>query len=277
MITCTYGTPGDAGQAVPAGPPLAVWACGQRSLAAQLADRYLPATTAYGQAFTPDLARQVIAGFTSPGDLVIDPIAGPGVLLVEAACAGRRSVGLTAAQRELDLARANLAKALTATQLQTARVHRGDELHLTCHLGELAGCAQLLATRLPEPIRPGADPAGSVLGLLRGPAYEAGLERFLLGAATLLRPGGTVVIAATSPVTDGILTDLPGMVIRLATRAGLAYIQHIIAVTALIRDSRLLPWPADGVFSPPGAQRAHEDVLVFTRRATAETGSGTGR
>jgi modification methylase len=118
--------------------------------------------------------------------------------------------------------------------------------------------------------------AGSVLALLRGPAYESALERVLLGCAALLRPDGTIVVVTTSPVASGTLTDLPGLVIRVAGRIGLAYIQHIIAVTAQVKDSRLLPWPGDGVLGTLGADRAHEDVLVFTRR-TSTTGPEEAR
>jgi hypothetical protein len=87
----------------------------------------------------------------------------------------------------------------------------------------------------------------------------------LAGWAVLAQPGGTVAVVTTSPVTGGLLTDLPGLVIRLAARAGLAYTQHIIAITALIRDSRLFPWLADGVSAPVGTPQDHLDVLMFTR------------
>jgi modification methylase len=87
MSTCTQ-------LPVPAGPPLAVWACGQRSLAAQLAGRYLPATARQLALLTPEIARHLTEAFTRPGDLVIDPLAGPGILLAEAAAAGRRAAGL---------------------------------------------------------------------------------------------------------------------------------------------------------------------------------------
>jgi hypothetical protein len=142
--------------------------------------------------------------------------------------------------------------------------------------------AALVATRLPAPAPPagsdpppaGSDPVPTVdgdpavtrwLGSLRGPAYETALGQMLAGWAVLPRPDGTVAVVTTSPVTGGVLTDLPGLVIRLAARAGLAYTQHIIAITALIRDSRLFPYLADGVFAPLGPPHDHLDVLIFTR------------
>jgi hypothetical protein len=64
------------------------------------------------------------------------------------------------------------------------------------------------------------------------------------------------VIVTASPVSDGVLTDLPGLVVKAAARAGLGYTQHIIAITALIRDSRLMPWEPDGEHGPLGAVEA---------------------
>jgi hypothetical protein len=268
MSTCTER----AFRAVQAGPPLAVWTCGQRSLAAQLAGRYLPATATRGQILTPAVASQLVDSFTRPGDLVADPAAGPGVLLVEAASAGRRRAGLTASQAEADLARANLTRALTALQRERAMVRQGDERYPQAHLDECVGQVQLAATRLPEPAAvSGQTAGGSVLGSLRGPAYETALGQLLTGCAALLSPEGTLAVVAASPVTGGVLSDLPGLVIRVAARAGLAYIQHIVAITALIRDCRLFPYRADGVFAPLGTPRDHLDVLVFSRlRPAAE-------
>jgi modification methylase len=265
MITCTERASGT----VPAGPPLAVWATGQRSLAAQLAGRYLPATAACGRILTPALARQLVDSFTRPGDLVADPVAGPGVLLVEAGAAGRRCAGLAGSQAEADLARANSARALTPRQCESIRLRQGDERHIHAHLDDCLGQVQLAATRLPEPAGTGGGlPASGVLGTLRGPAYEAALSQLLAGCAAILHPEGTLAVVTTSPVTNGVLTDLPGLVVRVAARVGLAYIQHIIAITALIRDSRLLPYLADGVLAPLGPPRDHLDVLVFARKGS---------
>jgi tetratricopeptide (TPR) repeat protein len=60
MITCKERVSGT----VPAGPPLAVWACGQCSLAAQLAGCYMPATATRGQILTPAVASQLVDSFT---------------------------------------------------------------------------------------------------------------------------------------------------------------------------------------------------------------------
>lgn len=47
----------------------------------------------YPARFSPQFARAVIEGFTSPGDLVLDPFVGGGTTAVEALRAGRRCIG----------------------------------------------------------------------------------------------------------------------------------------------------------------------------------------
>lgn len=48
----------------------------------------------YSGKFIPQIARQAIELLTEPGDLVYDPYCGSGTTLLEAMCAGRRSVGV---------------------------------------------------------------------------------------------------------------------------------------------------------------------------------------
>jgi hypothetical protein len=258
-----------------------VWACGQHPPAWQFAGRYLPATAGQHQAVTPELARQVITSFSRPGELVIDPLAGPGIVLAEAAAAGRRSAGLEADPRCADLARANLARALTTAQLQLTELREGDGPHVAVCLDHLRGAASLIATRLPAPGSQAAsageaDSAGCPLGSLRGPAYESALAGMLSGCRALLRPGAVLAAVTASTHRDGRLIDLPGQMIRLASRAGLTYTQHIIALTAAIRGDCLHPWPRSAetgrgpsdreTSAEPVTHRSvHEDVLVFAR------------
>jgi hypothetical protein len=100
-------------------------------------------------------SRHLIEALTRPGDLVIDlvidPVAGPGILLAEAVAAGRRAAGLISGDREAELARANLVKALTPGQLRYAAIRRGDEPHPGVFLDQYHGKAVLVATRLPAP------------------------------------------------------------------------------------------------------------------------------
>ena len=51
------------------------------------------AVHAFAAKFPPQLPRTFIEGLTSPGDIVLDPMAGSGTALVEAAILGRSAVG----------------------------------------------------------------------------------------------------------------------------------------------------------------------------------------
>jgi SAM-dependent methyltransferase len=59
----------------------------------------------YAGRMHPTIARGGIAGFTGPGDLVVDPFCGSGTVLVEAMAAGRRAVGVDASPLGIAIAR----------------------------------------------------------------------------------------------------------------------------------------------------------------------------
>ena len=92
--------------------PLAVWPVAQASAQYQRAGRYHPASSAHPAKMLPELARRIVAEYSRPGDLVLDPMCGSGTTLVEAALLGRRAVGLELEERWAALARANVAHAL---------------------------------------------------------------------------------------------------------------------------------------------------------------------
>jgi len=96
----------------PAGElPLAVWPCANTSPQSQRAARYLPASTAHPAKMLPELARRIVAEYSPPGGLVVDPMCGIGTTLVEATRLGRDAVGVELEPRWANLARANLARA----------------------------------------------------------------------------------------------------------------------------------------------------------------------
>jgi hypothetical protein len=145
--------------------PLAVWPCAQTSPQYQRAGRYLPASTAHPAKMLPELARRIIAEYSPPGGLVVDPMCGIGTTLVEAAALGRRAVGVELEPRWAELARANLAFALPDGQVGHGEVHVGDARLLPQVLGDLAGTVDLVAT---------SPPYGGDVGMIDKPAWLRG-------------------------------------------------------------------------------------------------------
>ena len=74
--------------------PLAIWPVAQTTAQWQRAGRYLPACTAHPGKMLPELARRIVTEYSAPGALIVDPLAGIGTTIVEAALLDRRAVGV---------------------------------------------------------------------------------------------------------------------------------------------------------------------------------------
>src|SRR6266508_2441496 len=150
----------------PAGElPLAVWPCANTSPQYQRAGRYLPASTAHPAKMAPELARRIVASYSAPGQLVVDPMCGIGTTLVEACALGRRALGVELEARWAALARANLALALDAEHVRLAEVRRGDARTLAGLLADVTGTVDLVAT---------SPPYACDVGMIDKPAWLAG-------------------------------------------------------------------------------------------------------
>lgn len=79
----------------------------------------------------PAIACTAISAYTTPGDLVLDPMCGIGATLVEAVHLGRRAVGIELEPRWAGLAEANLTLASAAGARCSAEVVCGDARDLT--------------------------------------------------------------------------------------------------------------------------------------------------
>src|SRR5258708_24148311 len=76
--------------------PLNIWPCAQVPVAEQWTDAgYASRSAVYSAALFPELARRIVATYTSPGDLVVEAAAGSGVASVEAARLHRRAVAVS--------------------------------------------------------------------------------------------------------------------------------------------------------------------------------------
>ncbi len=287
--------------AASAAVPLAIWPCGQTSAKTQRAGRYLPAASVHPAKMLPELARRIVAEYSPPGGLVVDPMCGIATTLVEAAALDRRAVGVELEPRWATLARRNLTYALDHQHAQRVDIVEGDARALATLLGEQAGTVDLVATSPPygcdistmdmAAYRQGgssrvagtrsysADPAN--LGRARGQRYLAAMAEVYAACAKVLRPGGLLVTVTRNPRPQGRLFDLTAATVQLAQQAGLVYLQHVIALRAAVRDGRLVAPPslrqrintrnarARGV---PVHLPVHEDVLVFQRMAGAAEG-----
>jgi modification methylase len=281
----------------PAGElPLAVWPCAQTSLPRQRAGRYVPASTTHPAKMAPELARRIVAGYSTPGQLVLDPMCGIGTTLVEACSLGRRALGVELEARWADLARANLAFALDAERDRLAEVRCGDARTLAGLLADVAGSVDMVATSPPyacdvgmidkpawlagrslcrrDTLNYSAEPAN--LGHARGERYLAELAGIYAQCYAVLRPGGLLVTVTKNLRRQGRVLDLAALTVQLASQAGFAYLQHVVALLAAVRDGDLHARPSFWQLTQTRKARArgqpahlvvHEDVLVFTRPA----------
>src|SRR5579884_4176582 len=159
----THPAGAGAGQAEPV--PIALWPVTQATAAAQRAGRYLPASTAHPGKMLPALAARIVAEYSYPGDLVVDPMCGTGTTMVEAAILARRAVGLELEAKWAELSRANLAHALDSKARRLAEVRVGDATARPGPLADLAGRVDLVCT---------SPPYGCDAGIIDKPGWVAG-------------------------------------------------------------------------------------------------------
>lgn len=283
--------------------PLTVWPVAQVSAQHQRAGHYLPGCAAHPGKMLPALARRIVEAYSAPGDLVLDPMAGIGTTLVEAALAGRRGVGVELEDRWGSLARANLDHVLPPAARPLANICQGDARSLTGLLGDLAGQVDLIVTSPPYACDAGVIDKGAWLtgaslcdraslnystsranlGHARGEAYLAEMAAVYATCFAVLRPGGLLVTVTKNMRRAGRLVDLAGITTGLVHEAGFVYLQHVVALLGAVRDSELVAHPSFWQLRQTRLARAaghpvhltvHEDVLVF---GVPRTSSGPAR
>jgi modification methylase len=279
--------------------PLAVWPVAQTTAQWQRAGRYLPACTQHPGKMLPALARRIVTEYSAPGALVVDPLAGIGTTVAEAALLDRRAVGVELEDRWVALAKENLDHMLGGRQRRRADVHAGDARHLPEILGRLAGTVDLVVTSPPYACDAGVIdkpawlaggrlcPADTLnystdranLGHARGPAYVAAMAEVYAACHTVLRPGGRLVVVTKNTRRKGRTLDLAGLTVALATGAGFSYLGHVIALHAAVRDGDLAARPSYWQVTQvrharqrgePAHLVAHEDLTVFTAMEAAD-------
>jgi SAM-dependent methyltransferase len=242
---------------------LSVWATAQATGPVQRRGRYVPESVQHPARMLPAIAAHAVHAYTAPGDLVLDPMCGIGTTLVEAIHAGRDAIGVEYESRWSDIADANIAHAHAHAHGATGRaaVIRGDATGILSLVpAALAGQVALVVTSPPYGptvhglVRPGPDGVAkfdNTYGTDRGNlAYRDltgladGFAEILAGCATLLKPGGIVVVTARPWRKHGELVDLPSAVIGAGARAGLTPVDRCVALLAAVRDSGLVARPS---------------------------------
>ncbi|MEU4252449.1 DNA methyltransferase [Amycolatopsis sp. NPDC026612] len=283
--------------------PVSVWATAQTSPAAQRKVRYVSESTAHPAKMLPAVAAHAIEHYTTPGELVLDPMCGIGTTLVEAIDLGRRAVGVEYEPHWSDIARANLRLARKRGHDHDGQVVRGDARQLETLLpAEYVGQVALVVTSPPygpsvhglvsTNRETGVDKVskrhyryGSALdrGNLANIGHHrllAGFTRILTACARVMQPGGHVVITVRPWREHAELIDLPSQVIACGVAAGLIPVERCVALLARIADSELV---AHGSFFQRDFIRkqreaglplhliAHEDVLIFRAGCDGKT------
>jgi SAM-dependent methyltransferase len=237
----------------------------------------------------PAIAATAITRYTQPGDLVADPMCGIGTTLIEAIHLGRDAIGTEYEPRWALLAAAGIARARGQGAAGTAEVICGDARQLPqITPASVKGRIALVVTSPPYgPSIHGqvrAEPGGvrkydnrysrdPVNLAHRGlDSLTDGITAILAGCATLLRPGGIVVITARPWRHHGELIDLPGAVIAAGKAAGLTPVERCVALLAGLSGEYLVARPSFFQLDNTRKARArgepwhlivHEDVLVF--------------
>jgi modification methylase len=279
-------------RADPSPEGLSVWATAQATGPVQRKGRYVPESVKHPARMLPAIAAHAVEHYTQPGDLVLDPMSGIGTTLVEAVHAGRDAIGVEYESRWADIADANIKHAHTQGATGRGAVIRGDSTGILSLVpAALAGQVALVVTSPPYGptvhglVRPGeagvakfdnAYNDGTDKGNL---AYRDltgladGFAKILEGCATLLKPGGVVVVTARPWRKAGQLIDLPSAVIGAGLRAGFTPVERCVALLAAVRDDSLVARPSFFQLQAVRKARAagtpmhliaHEDVLVFT-------------
>ncbi len=304
--------------------PLALWPVAQTTSQYQRRGRYLADSARHPGKMVPELARRAIAAYSEPGNLVLDPMCGIGTTLVEAIHLDRNALGVELEPRWAALATANVALAREQGARGRAGVIEGDARHLprllarharrlldapaglarhpsgsvhliltsppyACEVGEIDKRAWGQGRNLCPPDTRNYGTNRANLGHARGDAYRDAMAAIYAACATVLKPGGFLVVVTKDlrePRAGG-LRDLAGDTIALCRTAGLVYWQHVIALLAAIRDGDLLPRPSFWQLTQTRKAIArgerialvcHEDVLVFRKpRSRAAASPATSR
>ncbi|WP_051325650.1 TRM11 family SAM-dependent methyltransferase [Glycomyces tenuis] len=276
-----------------------LWATGQAIPRVQRADRYASVSGPHPAKMWPMTARHAIAAYSRPGDLVIDPMAGIGTVLVEAIELGRAAWGADIEPEWVAAAAGNLHLARQRWPSASASVVRGDARRLTRLLPRrLHGHVDLIVTSPPygRATHGRAWTAKETGGKVRKTGYEystgrarpsqlarkpidellAGLGQIFTGCYRVLAPGGRMVITCR-PFTDRRrLIDFPLLLTELCENLGFCLERRCVALLGEWEAEEHRLRPIHSFFGlhntrvaieqgRPALLRSHEDILVLVK------------
>jgi DNA modification methylase len=277
----------------------AVWLTGQIASRDLRRARYTDESNKHPGKMLPTIARYAIRTYTSPGEVVFDPMAGIGTTLVEAMWLGRHSVGVEYESDWVAQAADNIRHAAQAGARGRADIYCGDSTTLPSVLpARLRGRVALVITsppygpsthghvRTPGPRRGKVRKLNHKYGGADNLAYRSHEEladafgAILAGCRALLRPGGHVVVTARPYRRHGELVDVPGMVEAAGIAAGLHLVESCLAPICGIRNGVIVP--RGSFFQQQNVRDAnaagdpqwlvqHEDAVVFRAPGGANT------
>jgi len=290
--------------------PGSVWLTGQ-TLSRQLRKgRYMPDAIKHPGKMLPTIARYAIHTYTSPGDVVLDPMAGIGTTVIEAMHLGRHGIGVEYEPRWADLAAANIRLAERHGATGSGIVYAGDARRVLPLLPDsIQGQAALVITSPPygasvhgRAVTPGRsegkvrrihDSYGRDPGNLAHRSHgelAAGFTDILTACMALLRPGGHLLITARPYRRDGELIDIPGMVEAAGVHAGFDLVENCIALICAVQNGEAVRRAS--FFQQKNVREAiasgdpqwivqHEDAVILkapqsAQRDSASSGSAPG-
>ncbi|MEV0396483.1 TRM11 family SAM-dependent methyltransferase [Polymorphospora rubra] len=268
-----------------------VWLTGQHPSRDLRRGRYTPDSMTHPGKMLPTIPRYAIRTYTTPGDVVLDPMAGIGTTVIEAMHLGRHGVGVEYEAEWVAKAADNIRHTAQTGAPGRGEIYHGDSTALPSLLpASLHGQVSLVITsppygpsthghvRTPGPRRGKVRKLHHTYGGGDNLAYRShgqladGFTAILAGCRQLLRPGGHVVVTARPYRRHGELIDIPGMVAAAGINAGLELVEECIALICGVRDGVIIPRASffqqknirDAIATgDPQWLVQHEDVVVL--------------
>lgn len=261
--------------------PLSVWLCSDTTPeTVEAEDSSRAAEKVCGrhrQEVGRELARHLIGACTRPGGVVTDLFTTSETVLVAAAQMGRLGVGCVPQLPVAQHLVGRLRRQVSADQRAAVRLRPYGPQEIRKALLGLEGQVELVIAALPHhaDVGVGSASASCLSCRVERPTLAMPqLGSFLEDVRHVLAPGGHLAVITTARHERGRLVDLAPGIIRRADAAGLAYVQHIIAVRVPVQGDVLVVQAGPAELAQlrraqsqelPPVVSVHADVCLFAR------------